>query len=270
MTLYLVTKHKAEKFRKNTLARTILCLLLLIPALVWSQDIPPKPNPPKLVNDLADVLSADQEAALERKLVANDDSTSNQIVVLTIKTLNDYPIEEYALRVFRDWGIGNKETNNGVLIVAAIEDRKIRIETGYGLEGAIPDITANQIITNDIVPAFRSENYYEGFDAATNSIIAAAAGEYQAPENYRERGRGKRFPVSLIVIIIILILVFSRRNRGGGGGFLSRRGFGPIIFPGGFGGSSWGGGGGGWSGGGGGFGGFGGGSSGGGGASGSW
>jgi len=259
-------------YRMKNYIKIALWLLLLLPLAIIAQEIPNKPVPPRLVNDIAGVLSADEEAALERKLVAYDDTTSNQIVVVTVKTLNDYPIEEYALKLFRDWGIGNKETNNGILILAAIDDRKIRIETGYGLEGAIPDITANQIITNDIVPAFRGGNYFEGLDKASNSIIAAAAGEYQAPENYANRGKKRSMPIGLIIILIILFIIFSNRNRGGGGGFLSRRGgfFGPMIFPTG-GGSSWGGGG--WSGGGGGgggFGGFGGGSSGGGGASGSW
>jgi uncharacterized protein len=257
----------------NKLLKIILLIFLVLPAITFSQQIPPRPSPPRLVNDLANVLSPEQEAALEKKLVAYDDSTSNQVVVLTINTLNDYPIEEYALSVLRDWGIGNTQTNNGVLILASIQDRKLRIEVGYGLEGAIPDITAGQIIGNDIAPAFRQENYYQGLDAATTSIIQAAAGEYKAPENYRNRGEKKKFPVGFIVIIVILIVIFASRNRGGGGGgFLSRRGFGPIIFPGG----GWSGGGGGWSGGGGGgfggggFGGFGGGSGGGGGASGGW
>src|SRR3979411_2903503 len=107
----------------------------------FAQNILPKPNPPRLVNDVAHVLSAEQVDILEHKLVALDDSTSNQIAVVLIKTLADYPIEEYAVKLFREWGIGNKKTNNGVLIVAAIDDRKIRIEVGYGLEGAIPDIT---------------------------------------------------------------------------------------------------------------------------------
>jgi uncharacterized protein len=255
---------------KNYL-KIALWLALLLPLIGIAQEIPPKPNPPRLVNDFAGVLSPEEVAALERKLVAYDDSTSNQIVIVLVKTLKDYPIEEYSLKLFREWGIGNKKTNNGVLILAAIDDHKVRIETGYGLEGAIPDIIANSIITNDIVPAFRNGNYYEGLDKASNSIIAAAAGEYKAPENYRDRGKKGKFPVGLIVVLIILFLLFSNRNRGGGGGFASRRGFRggfiPLIFPGGGFGS---GGGGGWSGGGGGFGGFGGGSSGGGGASGSW
>src|ERR1700755_1899729 len=134
--------------------RLSIWMLLLLPALAIAQNIPPKPQPPKLVNDLAGVLSPDEESRLEQKLVAYDDSTSNQIAIVLIKTLNDYPIEEYATKLYRDWGIGNKKTNNGVLILAAIDDHKLRIETGYGLEGAIPDITANNIITNDIVPAF--------------------------------------------------------------------------------------------------------------------
>lgn len=263
------------KFIRNI----VLIWMVFGPFLAIAQNIPSRPNPPKLVNDLADVLSPDEEARLERKLVAYDDSTSNQVVVVTIKTLDGYPIEEYALKIFRDWGIGNKSTNNGVLILAVIEDRQIRIEVGYGLEGAIPDITANQIIRNDIAPSFRSSNYYEGFDKASESIIKAAAGEYKAPEGYGNRtGKSGKGIGGMILAFIIIIFVLSNINRrgGGGGGFMSRRGYRGLVGPsilgsllGGGGGWS-GGGGGGWSGGGGGFGGFGGGSSGGGGASGSW
>lgn len=256
-------------------SRIIVFLLFVgLASVGFGQNIPAKPNPPKLVNDFANVLSPDEEARLEKTLVAYDDSTSNQIAIVLVNTLNDYPIEEYALKLFRDWGIGNKKTNNGVLIIAAIDDRKIRIEVGYGLEGAIPDITANQIIRNDIQPNFRRSDYYDGLDAAAASIIRAATGEYTAPEGYSERGKGKGGGniLGMLIIFIIIIIVLSNINKGGGGGFMSRRGYrgtGPTIFwPGG--GWSGGGGGGGWSGGGGGFGGFGGGSSGGGGASGSW
>src|SRR4051812_8152448 len=127
----------SRKILLAVFALTCICFTAL------AQEMPntPRPNPPRLVNDFANVLSADEEARLERKLVAYDDSTSNQIVVITIRTMNGYPIEEYALRIIRDWGVGNAKTNNGVVIVAAIDDRQIRIETGYGLEGAIPDVT---------------------------------------------------------------------------------------------------------------------------------
>jgi uncharacterized protein len=259
-----------------------LCFLLLTYAIAHGQSIDDiiKTKPARLVNDYADVLSADQEASLERKLVAYDDSTSNQIAIVIVRTLGGRPIEETALELFRSWAIGNKTTNNGILILAAIDDRQIRIEVGYGLEGAIPDITANQIIRNDIAPGFRSENYYEGFDKASESIIKAAAGEYKAPEGYGSKpGNGGRGIGGMLFVFIIIVFVLANSNRrgGGGGGFMSRRGYrglvGPTIFGSmlGGGGGGWGsgGGGGGWSGGGG-FGGFGGGSSGGGGASGSW
>jgi uncharacterized protein len=256
------------------------CLLVLATITAWSQNIPSKPNPPKLVNDYAGVLTPDEEQRLERQLVSVDDSTSNQIAIVLVKTLDGYPKEEYANKLFRSWGIGNKSTNNGVLILAAIDDRQIWIEVGYGLEGAIPDITANHIYEDEIKPNFRSGDYYEGLQAAANSLVKAAAGEYKTPRKRKSEGSGKS-AMGFIVFAIIMIIVFaSRRGGGGGGGFMSRRGYrggwlGPFIIGsmlgrGSSGGSSWGGGGGGWSGGGGGFGGFGGGSSGGGGAGGSW
>src|SRR5688572_7568215 len=173
--------------------KLVSVLLFLFPLYIFSQEFPTKPSPPRLVNDLADVLTPDQEAALESKLVAYDDSTSNQVVIVTVKKLGDIPLEDYALRILREWGVGNQKTNNGVVILAAIEDREMRIETGYGLEGAIPDITANQIIDNEMVEHFRAGNYYRGFDEAVDAIMKAAAGEYKAPEGYRKetsKGRG--------------------------------------------------------------------------------
>lgn len=253
----------------------VFLLFVLFSALQLSaQQVPARPNPPRLVNDFADVLSPAEEQQLEQKLVAYDDSTSNQVAIVTIKTLDGYPIEEYALKILRDWQVGNKQTNNGVVILAVVDDRQVRIETGYGLEGAIPDITASQIIRNDIAPAFRSNDYFQGFNNAVESIILAAAGEYQAPQGYGNRGqqrKGSGVPIFFIIVLVILILSRIGGGGRGGGGFMSRRGyrgFGPVFFPGGFGGGGFGGGG--FGGGGGGFGGFGGGSGGGGGASGSW
>jgi uncharacterized protein len=251
-------------------------VLVFVSFFASAQNIPARPNPPRLVNDFAGVLSPSEAQQLEQQLDAYDDSTSNQIAIVTVKTLDDYPIEEYALKILRDWGIGNKKTNNGIVILAAIDDHKVRIEVGYGLEGAIPDITANHIIENDIAPNFRSGDYYQGFSKAASSIIKAAAGEYKAPEGYRSKksSRGGA-PIGLIIFIIIMVIIFAGRG-GGGGGFMSRRGsgwLGPFILGNMIGRSSSGwGSGGGWSdgGGGGGFGGFGGGSGGGGGASGSW
>ena len=256
-----------------------LIIFLLVSVCCFAQIdkvIPARPNPPKLVNDLANVLTVEQVDALERKLVAYDDSTSNQVVVVTTQSLGDYAIDEVALGILRKWGVGTKEKDNGIVILAAIADRKMWIATGYGLEGAIPDITAQSIIDHDILPNFRGGNYYRGFDDATTSIIKAAAGEYKAPEGYSQRGRGGSgiSMGKIVVAIIILFFILNMFGGGGrGGGFMSRRGYrgfgGPVIFPGGFGGGGWGSSGGGGFGGGG-FGGFGGGGGGGGGAGGSW
>jgi uncharacterized protein len=243
-------------------------MLLVTGLQANAQEIPPRPNPPRLVNDMAGVLLRQEADALESRLVAYNDSTSTQIAIVTIKTTGDYDISEVALKILRNWGIGSKEKSNGLLILAAIDDHKIRIETGYGLEGAVPDAIANRIIDQLIIPNFREGHYYQGLDDAVDAIQKAAAGEYKAiPKGKRRVGGGAIFV--LIIIIVIVLSIFN--NRGGNGTSIHRRGWGGWgAFPmggGGFGGSS----GGGWSGGGGGgFGGFGGGSGGGGGASGSW
>lgn len=229
-----------------------------------------KYKPTKLVNDFTNTLTPDQEQALETKLVAFDDSTSTQVTVVIIQSLDGNDISDYNTKLGRAWGVGGKEFSNGVVLLIAKGDRKLNIATGYGVEGALPDITCKQIIEDIIVPKFKGDDYYRGIEEGTDAIIKAVQGEYKAPKGYRKKdGR----PISSIVFIVILIILFLliSGGRGGGGSFMSRRGYtawtiGNIL-------GSMGRGGGGWSGGGGssgGFGGFGGGSFGGGGASGSW
>ena len=248
-----------------------LLLFVCFAQLSFAQNILPRPNPPKLVNDVAGVLSPEQREILEQKLVALDNSSSNQIAIVLIPTLDGYPIEEYANKLFREWGIGHKGTNNGVLIIAAINDRKVRIEVGYGLEGAIPDVTASDIYNNLIVPAFRDQNYYRGLDDATTALSKAAVGEYKIKKEKKGKSKGKPL-FTFLAMLIFILLVVAGGGRGGGGS-MSRRGYSDVATGmllgsllgggrssgGGFGDS-----------GGGGFGGFGGGSSGGGGAGGGW
>lgn len=264
----------------------VLCVLISFCAFGQIEHVTPKrPDPPRLVNDFANALTPEQVDALERKLVAYDDSTSNQIAVVILPTVTDkdgvqYPIEDVALKILRDWGVGNRKNNNGIVILAAMQEHQLRIEVGYGLEGAIPDMTAKAIIETDLRPNFKNNDYYRGLDAATTSIMQAARGEYQAPEGYANRGTGRGLSIGKIIIgIIILVFILSMFGGGSrGGGYTSRRGsgwLGPFILgemlgrSGGSGGSGFGGGGFG-GGGGGGFGGFGGGGGGGGGASGGW
>ncbi|PWT75087.1 MAG: methanol dehydrogenase [Bacteroidetes bacterium] len=235
------------------------------------------PNPPRLVNDFAQVMTPDQISSLERKLVDYDDSTSTQIAVVTVKTVGDIPIEDAALKILRGWRVGNKRTNNGIVILAAIQDRRVFIATGYGMEGVVPDIIAKQIIDNEITPNFRDGNFYRGFAQGADAIIKAAAGEYKAPEGYNRRGQhgpSSGNILGVIIFFVVILILIGRSGGGKGGGMMSRTGFLPWMMMGmmmgrgrgGFGGGGYGGGGFG----GGGFGGFGGGSGGGGGAGGSW
>lgn len=260
--------------------RSLLYFLLFLFSLgVSAQQLPPRPTPPRLVNDLGHVLSPQQSQILESRLVALDDSTSNQIAIVTIPSLDGYDVSDYANKLFRAWAIGTKKNNNGILILVAVAERRVRIEVGYGLEGAIPDITAKNIIDNDLTPNFREGNYYRGFDEAITSLGQAAAGEYKEQRVRSDNKDGEGSIITFFIILMIVIFILGSRGGGGGrgGGMMSRRGSGWLtpfilgnILGGGFRGGGYGGGGGGFGGGGGGFGGFGGGSSGGGGASGGW
>jgi uncharacterized protein len=265
------------------LKKTILWLgLMLCISTAFSQDIPEKS--PTLVTDYTNTLSLSDKQKLEDKLVAYNDSTSTQIAVVILKSTGDYDINQYGVTLLRKWGLGTKAKNNGILVLVALDDRKMAIQTGYGAEGALPDIITQQIIQNDMKPRFKSSDYYGGLDAATDDIMKYMKGEYKA-DTHKIKTKGDSSPVGFIVIIVVIILIIIFRKRGGGGGgriIGSRGGASPFWWflagnlLGGGGrssGNDWGGfsgGGGGFGGGGGGFGGFGGGSGGGGGSSGSW
>lgn len=252
-------------------------VLVLVSVITFSQDsfdleklLTQKPSPPKLVNDFTGTLTPDQRQALEYKLVAFNDSTSTQIAVVIIPSLNGNDIADYNVKLGRAWGVGGKEFSNGVVLLIAKGDHKLNIATGYGVEGALPDITCKHIIDNVIVPNFKGDDYYRGIEEGTDAIIQAVRGEYKIPFGKHKKG----LPLGRIIFIIVIIIIIlaTSGGKGGGGSFMSRNGAMPFILGsllggGGRGGGGFGGGGGGSSGG---FGGFGGGSFGGGGASGSW
>ncbi len=252
----------------------LFILILLVSIAGAAQKIPPKPNPPRLVNDYVNMLQPDQKEHLEQKLVDYDDSTSIQIAVVIVPTLDDYDPVDYATKLGREWGVGNKKTNNGVVLLISTEAgrRKVFIAPGYGLEGALPDAICKEIVDKEIIPNFKQENYYRGISEAIDAIIAASHGEYKATAGGK-KGKDGSGAMVFFIILVIVIFILGRFGRGGGpgGGMMSRRGYGSLLGPmlffprGGSGG--WGGGG---SSGGGGFGGFGGGSFGGGGAGGGW
>src|SRR5215217_1481900 len=206
---------------------TCLLAILLWPSFSHADDFPEKPNPPRLVNDLAQTMSADQVHLLEMKLRAFNDSTSNQVAIVTIKSIGTYEIADYSFKLGNKWGIGSSK-NNGVLIIAAMQEHKIWIAVGRGLEGALPDITAGQIVNREIKPLFREEKYYEGFDRATNAIIAATRGEYKAdPKGDNDSGFPLRI-ILIVIVIIVVLLIISKGGRGGGGRYIGRRGSGDF------------------------------------------
>lgn len=239
-----------------------------------SQEMPPSKA---WVSDQAGVLTSAEEQALTAKLSGYADTTSTQIVIVTVPGLEGREISSYAVELGQSWGVGQKGKDNGAVILMSEEDRRVFIATGFGLEGAVPDIIAGRIVRNLMIPAFRQENFYRGFSDAVDAIIAAASGEFEAAavqRNARE-DRGVDLTTLFILMIIGYFFVSGMRRRGGGGkggggkgGYRRRRGGSPIII---WGGGGFGGRGGGGLGGGG-LGGFGGGGGGfgGGGAGGSW
>lgn len=180
----------------------LLFLSVGLPARAYSNP----GQPAGFVNDFAGIFKAEEKNALEAKLSQFSASSSNEVSVVTIKSLNGDTIENYAVKLFADWKIGQAKKDNGVLLLIALNDRKMRIEVGYGLEGALPDATCNQIITKTLRPAFQSSDYYGGVNQAVDQIIAATKGEYQAePAASDDFGSGK---VSLDLIFGILIFLF--------------------------------------------------------------
>lgn len=265
----------------HKLATVLIALLLALTLVASPAAAQTFPKLTGRVVDEAHLLQPDQIAALDAKLAALETQSQRQFVIATIPNLEGYEIEDYGYRLGRAWGIGDKQRNDGVLLIVAPNEHKVRIEVGYGLEGILTDALTSVIIQREVVPRFKANDYPGGIIAATDQLIA----QLQLPEDEarkvaanaeqeQRKAKEPRFDFGTVVFLLIFffffVLPFLRAMRGGGRRYGSP---GVMIFPtGGWGsgGSDWGGGGGGgWGGGGGGFSG-GGGSFGGGGSSGSW
>jgi len=230
--------------------------------------IPPKPD--RYFNDYAGVVSQSAALRFNQQLAQFERETSDQILVAIWQTMpSQSSIEDFTQRTFQAWTVGQKGRNNGVVLFVFTQDRRMRIQPGYSLEGALPDILCDQIIRNEIAPPFRTGDYEGGLSAGIDAICKAIRGEYKGSgttAGEQRRGSGVSGLLPFLIFIVVLIIISRVMRRLGGYGYSSGRG-GPIFLPMGGGGWSSGGGGGG-----GGFSGFtgGGGLSGGGGASGSW
>ncbi len=273
-----------RKIHINLKLLLFLFTLLSVIYLSAQDEFPARPEPPKLVNDFAGILSPQERGRLEFKLDTFAQRTSTQIAVVTVKSLHGYDKADYTIRLAEKWGIGQKGKNNGILILVkpkTVSERgEVFVAVGYGLEPVVPDVIARQlIIENEFLPAFKQNDYFTGLDRGTNVLMSLTAGEFTADQYAKKvKGKGGSGIVGLIIFIVVMILLFSRgrsqyRSIGSSPGFWGSlflmnmlggsRGGSWNDFSGGrgdFGGGSWGGGGG--------FGGFGGGSFGGGGFSG--
>ena len=181
---------------------------------LMAQDIPPMPDPPKLVNDFASLLTAQEQQSLESKLVAFNDSTGTQIAIVTVTSLNGYDVADYSFELAESWGIGQAGEHNGILILVAPEEHRMFIATGYGIEGLVPDAIAKRIVAGTLKPSFRNGDYFVGFDQATNLLMGLLSGQFSAKQLEEE---APQFPFLLIAMIFIGIMFFISRfgNRSG-------------------------------------------------------
>ncbi len=205
-------------YQMPSLVRSLFYFLfVLISAQAFAQRAIP-PHGGEWVHDEANVLSASTKAELETILKHHRDSTSNQIAVYLIPSLEGDDIDDYANRVFAEWKLGQEKKDNGVLFLIAMQDKKMRIEVGYGLEGVLTDALSSRINRNEVSPHFRAGDYEGGVKAGVVAIIKSIQGTYVNEDPPTTRRKGKRSPIGSIIIIIIIIALMSRRKGGGGGG----------------------------------------------------
>ena len=179
---------------------TIAMLLLALPLALHAAEVPPNDG---FVTDSAGLLTDDQEAEIERILTDYQRETSNEIAILIIPALSGSVMSDLAVETGRKWGIGSKENDNGILMILSYADREIHIATGYGLEGAVPDIVAKGIIEEDILPHFRDGDFATGFLAGIESLKKHIGGEYTA-EQYDTEEDGSQFGWMVFVLFIVL------------------------------------------------------------------
>lgn len=225
MNFLMISAMGRKRMRK--FLPLILLVLFAVPSLAQNLDFLPS-TPRGMVNDYADMLTSSEEQQLERKLINYRDTTTNVIAIATLESLEENSIEEVASELFNNWRMWEGDRYNGILILISEGDRAIRIEVGYGLEGAIPDVMANRILNDIISPSFRNQDVYGGLDKATNAMIQLASGEFEGtPEGLRDTSSNGGIPIDVIIIIVVIIIfIVTRGGRGGKGN--RRRTFGPT------------------------------------------
>lgn len=192
-----------------------LVLFLNSGFLIAQYTIPKKPSFQTSVYDYAAVLSPQEKTQLEEKLIRYSDSTSSQIVVITIESLKGEDVSQLATTWAHTWGIGQAKEDNGVIILVAKNERKIAINPGYGLEDRLTAGIGGEIIRNIITPEFKAGSYYKGLDKGADALFDVFKGKYKGK---RKQNQKKDFPILPLIIIVVIVLVLASKNKGGGSG----------------------------------------------------
>ncbi|MFO7278568.1 MAG: YgcG family protein [Pseudomonadota bacterium] len=207
------------------LARWLILVFLCAAAQAGAQDLQPIPRLEARVTDLTGTLTAQQQAALEEKLAAFEARKGAQIAVLLVPTTQPEAIEQYSIRVVDEWKLGREDVDDGVLLLVAKDDRRMRIEVGYGLEGVLPDATVNRIQDEFILPLFRQGDFFGGINAGVDRIIALIDGEPLPPPDRRwQRDGGAPALIGLLPFLFFAVLVGSAVLRA-----LFGRGLGSLV-----------------------------------------
>ena len=208
---------KTYTYNLSILKRFILLIIILFSgSFLYSQDLPKQPNPPKLINDFVGIFNQQEKAALEQKLDNYVRSTTTRICIVVVDDLQGLDKADYAVRLAQQWGIGQKGTNNGILVLikptGGKGKRDIYIAVGYGLESVITDASTRKIIEEEMLPFFRNNSFYAGVDKGTSVLMSLASKEYSEQAYVKKKQQNKSPFVYLIPFIVIGIVLLIVKN----------------------------------------------------------
>jgi uncharacterized protein len=204
--------------RINQSILLVFLFLLIIPS-AQSQDFPDPKEPPRYVNDFARFFSPTERKKLEKRLVEFEKATSNEIAIITVSSLQGFEPADYAQRIGEKWGVGKEDKDNGIVVLikpkTASSKGRVFIATGYGMEGAVPDAAAKQIVESEIIPHFKEGEFYEGINSALDVIFELTRGEYTADEYIEQKQLNDTFTLFIIIgfFLLMFALFFFRAKR---------------------------------------------------------
>jgi uncharacterized protein len=207
---------------KNLAAALLSAAVLFVAPAAFAADasMPPFPALSGPVVDQAGIIPADTMDAIQQKLQAYDQSSGNQLVVVTVQTLDGYPIEYWGYQLGRTWGIGQKDKNTGAILIVDVAEHKLRIEVGYGLEGTLTDALSDEIIRNTIAPKFRQNDYGGGISAGVDAILQVLGGQVQEVQQQRHRDNSSTIFLIIFLAFILLRVILAGTRPSSGSSWL--------------------------------------------------